>query len=235
MLTKKKFFSLAILVLLLFSLVFPSFVFAQNAPTTDNCDPQNPGSSLCNPLQIGGEAVSDLKTLALKVILILAGFTTLMPIIGLTFAGFVMITSQGNPESVKYAKTAFTWTIYGFILAISSYIVIAIMINFLGATALPDPDATPQYVANPLAGLGDDVGVEFLVFLKNLLVGFLQAVGTLALLMIIISGFRYITSAGNEEQATQAKEGLKWALAGVAGILLAYVVVRALATFFQLP
>ena len=40
-------------------------------------------------------------------------------------------------------------------------------------------------------------------------------IGALAVLMIVISGLRYITSAGNPEQTAKAKNGIIYALVGV--------------------
>jgi len=50
-------------------------------------------------------------------------------------------------------------------------------------------------------------------------------VGALALLMITVSGFRYITSAGDPQQATQAKNGLIYSLVGLAVALTAEAIV----------
>jgi hypothetical protein len=43
----------------------------------------------------------------------------------------------------------------------------------------------------------------------------LTIVGGLSLLMITLSGFRYITSAGDEQKAAKAKNGLTYALVGL--------------------
>jgi hypothetical protein len=50
-------------------------------------------------------------------------------------------------------------------------------------------------------------------------------VGALALLMIVISGLRYITSSGDPQKASQAKDGIIAALAGVAIALTARAIV----------
>jgi succinate dehydrogenase/fumarate reductase cytochrome b subunit len=52
----------------------------------------------------------------------------------------------------------------------------------------------------------------------------LVATGAAAVLMLIIGGFRYITSAGNEKQADAAKETLTNAIMGLVFVLLAYVI-----------
>jgi hypothetical protein len=40
-------------------------------------------------------------------------------------------------------------------------------------------------------------------------------IGALALLMIVVSGLRYITSAGNPEKTSKAKNGIVYAIVGL--------------------
>jgi hypothetical protein len=54
----------------------------------------------------------------------------------------------------------------------------------------------------------------------------LAIAGLIAVLFLIIGGFRYITSAGNEESAGQAKKMILNAVIGVIVIILSFVVVR---------
>lgn len=49
--------------------------------------------------------------------------------------------------------------------------------------------------------------------------------GALAVLMIIISGFRYIVSAGAPEAMTKAKNGILYSVAGLAVCILAETIV----------
>jgi hypothetical protein len=51
-------------------------------------------------------------------------------------------------------------------------------------------------------------------------------------MFIIISGYRYVTSSGNEEQATQAKAGLRWSVIGIITILFSYVIIKSAAAIF---
>jgi len=57
----------------------------------------------------------------------------------------------------------------------------------------------------------------------------LPIVGLIAVLFIIIGGFRYITSAGNEEQAEGAKKTLTNAIIGLVIVILSYVIVAVIA------
>jgi hypothetical protein len=132
---------------------------------------------------------------------------------------------------VARAKLGLTWAVGGFVLAILSYVIILGTINLLGANSIPDPLAPPdEAVQNPLGTEQD----EFLVFILNFISRSLQVVGIVALIFVIVSGFRYITSAGNEEQASQAKAGLTWSVIGIITISLSYVIIKAAAAIFGL-
>lgn len=49
--------------------------------------------------------------------------------------------------------------------------------------------------------------------------------GALALLFIVISGFRYIVSAGDPEAIKKAKNGLVYSVVGLIAVILAEVIV----------
>ena len=54
----------------------------------------------------------------------------------------------------------------------------------------------------------------------------LAVAGLIAVLFLIIGGFRYVTSAGNEETAEQAKKIITNAIIGIVIIILSFVIVR---------
>ena len=72
-----------------------------------------------------------------------------------------------------------------------------------------------------LLGCSDNtIGCVVLAVIKALLaLAFLATI-----LFMVISGFRYVTSAGNEEAVTAAKQNLIWAIVGIVVILLAWVI-----------
>ena len=58
----------------------------------------------------------------------------------------------------------------------------------------------------------------------------LTIAGLIAVLFLIIGGFRYITSAGNEETAEQAKKIIINAIIGIVIIILSFVIVRVISS-----
>jgi len=73
-------------------------------------------------------------------------------------------------------------------------------------------------------GLPNDTSVSgFILKIINIA---LAVTGLVAVLFLIIGGFRYITSAGNEETAEQAKKIIINAIIGIVVIILSFVIVR---------
>ncbi|MDP3993794.1 MAG: hypothetical protein Q8P75_02320 [bacterium] len=64
---------------------------------------------------------------------------------------------------------------------------------------------------------------DFIVEVINIA---LFVVGLLAVVFLIIGGFRYITAAGNEEQVEGAKQTIFHAIIGLIIVILSFVIVR---------
>jgi hypothetical protein len=232
--TKIRLYILGIFFLLI--LIIPGIGFAQG--TTPVCDPGGAVSQgkLCNAVS----GASDLTEFFNKGLVVFAAFTTVIPIMAVVFSGLLMMLSQGNQESLTRAKSTFQWTVLGFILSVSAFFIVSASIAVLGADQIPDarfPD--DKFIVNPLTIFSPNGPItdneEFGNFLKGFLNNVLGFVSSIALLMLIVNGFRYIISSGNEEQSKQAKEGLKWAIAGIVTVLFAFVIIRATANLLGLP
>jgi len=77
-------------------------------------------------------------------------------------------------------------------------------------------------------GLPCDTSVSaFIIRIINIA---LTVAGLIAVLFLIIGGFRYITSAGNEETAEQAKKIIINAIIGIVVIILSFVIVRVISS-----
>lgn len=61
---------------------------------------------------------------------------------------------------------------------------------------------------------------------KNIVNVFLFVIGTLSVIMIIHSGFKYTTSRGDAEQVKSAKNTLLYAVVGVIVAILAFAIVN---------
>lgn len=62
--------------------------------------------------------------------------------------------------------------------------------------------------------------------IANIIRLLLLVVGALAVVFVIIGGYQYVTSAGNEEAAEKGKKTLVNAIIGVVVVILAYVIIN---------
>lgn len=69
---------------------------------------------------------------------------------------------------------------------------------------------------------------HFFVLIANITNFLIAAAGAFAVFMIIISGFKMVTSAGDQAQLTKAKSGLTNALIGFVLVMIAYAAVHTL-------
>jgi len=80
--------------------------------------------------------------------------------------------------------------------------------------------------------IATDVGLpkyaSFGDFFLDLIKLALAIVFLIAVVFIIIGGYRMITSAGNEETITKAKSTLTWALIGLVVVILAWIITAAI-------
>lgn len=193
------------------SLVLPLAALAQD------CTQGYSGETLCNAL--GG--VGDYKVLIQRIFAFIGTIIGTAAIAMMVYSGARMITANGNPDTIKTAKSGFVWSILGFVLAITAYVIVVAVENFIGVTNTVNENTREIDLLNPFTYS------SLQGFISTVLNGFAAIVGILAVLMIIINGFRYLTAGGNEDQAEQAKSGLLWSVVGLAGIALAYVIIAA--------
>ena len=80
-----------------------------------------------------------------------------------------------------------------------------------------------------IAGSTQLTGTNGLIY--NVIQMMLLVAGAVAVLFVIVGGFWYLTSAGNEEQAEKGKTAVVNAIIGIIIIVLSYVVINVIANF----
>src|SRR3989344_9297580 len=69
-----------------------------------------------------------------------------------------------------------------------------------------------------------EIGVRgFACILTTILKILLSLAFLVAIIFVVISGYRFITSQGNEQAVTKAKQNLTWAIIGIVLIFLAWI------------
>ena len=125
----------------------------------------------------------------------------------IVIAGFTMVISGDNEETVKTQRKSITYGIIG-LMMISIAGPIAEVFDFRQGNFLDDPD---KFVER--AQVFDDTTRLMVTFIKYML-------GTAATLMFIRSGAIMVMSGANEEDVTKEKKGM---LLGASGLFMVFV------------
>ena len=76
----------------------------------------------------------------------------------------------------------------------------------------------------PLFALAQPRNVQDLINVVNAIVGWFETiVFAIAIIMILVAAFQFLTAAGNEEKVATARKSLVWGLIGIAVALFARV------------
>jgi amino acid transporter len=84
------------------------------------------------------------------------------------------------------------------------------------------PATAPGGLPTTVFGTSDRVSTILLRIVEIAL----SLAGLIAILFLIIGGFRYVTAAGNEEAAESAKKTILNAIIGIIVIILSFVILR---------
>ncbi|HET7827359.1 MAG TPA: pilin [Candidatus Saccharimonadales bacterium] len=86
-----------------------------------------------------------------------------------------------------------------------------------------------QFTDNPTdqcAAAGSDANSQINNIVHTIVNILSAVVGIVAVIMIIVGGFRYITSGGNDTSVTAAKNTILYAIIGLVVVALAQIIVR---------
>lgn len=207
-------------------LVIPIAALAQCGVTGDTVE-------VCNPLKF-----STVEGVLGSLLNALQGVIVVLAIVFLIVGAFFYITSAGNEQRVTTAKKAITASMIGLAIGVAApsflkeiYIVLGgnAEINCTACQADPtSPDCTSCQAQNNAIQQAPSI-VDIVLRVLNFL---LSVFGTLALIMLVIGGVMYLTSAGDEKRVDTAKKIVKFSIIGIVVTLASLVIVRTIATFF---
>lgn len=148
----------------------------------------------------------------------LRGIIVVLALVFIVIGAILYITSAGNDERMKTAKGAITASMIGLALGIAAP-------SFLKQIGdiLKWGDVTNSLPAETRTLT--EIALSVLQFL-------LSIVGILGIIMLVIGGLAYLTSAGNEERADSGKKIVTYAIIGIAVALAALIAVTQIATLF---
>lgn len=147
----------------------------------------------------------------------LRNFIAILAVVFIVIGALLYITSGGNEKQVTAAKSAITAAMIGLAIGIAAPTFLKEIATVIGWK-------------NPPADVANATGLY--AILTNLLNFLLGIVGVLAIIMLVIGAFMYLTAAGDEKRIDTGKDIVKWSIFGIVIALSALVIVRQIASFF---
>ena len=165
-----------------------------------------------NPLSF--TTVNDLLG---RVLTFLQTFIVILALIFIVIGAFLYISSGGDSGRVETAKKCITAALIGLALGIAAPAFLRQISDILGWTAAPP------------TGVG--TSLTLIQIATNILNFLLSVVGVVALIMLVVGAFMYLTAAGDEDRIDTGKKIVKYSIIGITIALAALVLVRQIAAF----
>jgi hypothetical protein len=147
----------------------------------------------------------------LDMLLRLAGFVAVVSII---IAGFELIRSEGSPEKATNARNRLINSLIGLAIAAGA----TALVVFVGNTVQPGASSgLPHVLVSGKAG--QDV-------ISNILNALFVIIGAVAVLFIILAGFRMITAGDNPTKVAEARRQILYAALGLVVVATAGTIVN---------
>ena len=132
----------------------------------------------------------------------------------LIYGGYFWMTSMGNEEKIKKSKQILTASIVGLLIVLMSLSIVNFVSDAIGVT--------PQNMPTDTGLFGGTLNQA----LANIINAALTLVGVIALGTMVYGGFRWMTAAGSEEQAGEAKRILTAGVIGLIIIIISWAIVN---------
>jgi hypothetical protein len=179
--------------------------------TSFSVSAQTSDITFTNPLRY--DNVNDFVT---NILVTLRSIIVVLSIIFIVLGGIFYITSAGNEKRMTVAKGAITASMIGLAIGIAAPSFLKEIYSIMGGGS--DVDTTLLDESPSLT----QIALNFLNFL-------LAIIGVLTLIMLIIGGIMYLTSAGDEERINTAKKIVTYSIIGIFISLASLVIVRQIA------
>lgn len=136
-------------------------------------------------------------------------------LVAILITGFMYLISGADEDKVKAAKKNFIFCVSGFAMVALAYSILAFVVSQTEGI-VDAPDAPDAPAVNIETRFNDITATVF---------GFVTALaGAAFLLMLLSGGFKYMTSAGIEETADNAKKQMVNAAIGLALVAFSYTI-----------
>ena len=209
-----KVFAIVLLVLLAGVFMLPILVYGDTVPIQSPIKPTT---------------IPDLICLVTQFITI-----KLMPpiaVIMMLWASFLFLTSAGQPGKIKQGNEVVVWTIIGAGILLLSTALITLVMDTLQA----NPQATATITTNPGQCSWESTKTTVVGTILNVVNLFSWFIGVLSVAMALYSGFLFMTSRGNPQNAVKAGKTIFYAIVGITVAVIAYSIIQIVENFIWLP
>ena len=163
---------------------------------------------IINELRFTGE--SQIQSAVLAVAKVMRNLLGGLAVIWIVVAGIQMVMARGDESKITEQKRAITYAMIG--------LVVILVLERLIVAVYGVPGVERGIV--PEAGAGIDVEIYGII-------SFIKAViGAVAILVIIISGFKTIAAEGEEEKITKERKSIMWIIIGIVLIVINKVIIE---------
>ncbi|HOX10767.1 MAG TPA: hypothetical protein P5323_00605 [Candidatus Moranbacteria bacterium] len=168
-------------------------------------------ATFVNPLGSVTEVQSVLSTALAGIQKIVIALALIVIVVG----AIMYIVSTGESATIERAKKTITMACVGLVIALAAPSILKELATIVGWST------TDSTVSNATA---------FSTIALNALKLLLSIVATLSVIMMVVSGMMYMTSAGDNERIEKGKSTFKYALIGTIIALSALIIVTQIAT-----
>ncbi len=197
-------------------LTFPAWYKGLTKPGT-NCELKDIASKVTDPnTQIGIEGyVTRIVMNVIEIILQLVGYAALVMLI---VGGYQYITSAGDSNLMTSAKKTITNSLVGLIISIFSVATVTLVSSIFTATS------TTSKIGGTNVNI-QQVGADQSALAAILNAAYIWA-AIVAVLVIVIAGFFFVTSRGDAQMVQRARKGILGAVVGLIVVLMAYIITQ---------
>jgi hypothetical protein len=177
------------------------------------------GTSSTAPIEFPNPLRYDtVEGLATNILSTLRSIIVVLSIIFIVLGGVFYITSAGDEGRMKIAKGSIFASMIGLAIGIAAPSFLKEISSILGW------NATSSELSSSLSLT--QISLNFLNFL-------LAIIGVLTLIMLIVGGIMYLTSAGDEDRAKTGKKIVTYSIIGITIALASLVIVRQIANLLK--
>lgn len=169
--------------------------------TDDKCN-------IVSPDSVGG-LESFIWRVVLNIIEIALVAAAYLAVFFIIYGGFLFMTGGGNPSQVERGRKSVMNAVIGLVISMGAIAITRFIFGFLGPSS---------------AGGSGIVEVSGEQLLQNGLNLAYFVAGTVSVIVIIIAGIMYATSAGDSGKLTRAKNMLIYSIVGLVIILVAFAI-----------